>query len=105
MLAASILNLRLGSLKRGFLLSQSIASTLSTECGVSVSKERPDGENATSAVPSFAAVWTKPSSGLRTESEYSDGTAATWWTDAARRSENGAISKNPNDLIFLLLQN
>ena len=63
--------------------------------GASVRSARPTGEKATSAVPSAAQACTSPSSGARVESEYSDCTAATGCTAAARRSDEGAISEKP----------
>ena len=63
--------------------------------GASVSIPRPTGEKATSAVPTPALACTSPSSGSRVCSEYSDCTAATLCTAAARRSDDGAISEKP----------
>ena len=72
--------------------------------GSSVSKDRPTGENATSAAPTSAQACTSPNSGARVCSEYSDCTAATGTTAAARRRVDGAISENPTARVLPLAE-
>lgn len=76
-LVASTFLFKFGAINRGFSFRKSIFEIRSVVWGLSVSSERPTGENATSAVPSALVVCVNPNSGFRVESEYSDCTAAT----------------------------